>query len=240
MESNKSAAFLPKAFGWLFAILEVLTGLAAVGIVVCIIVDPTLPADAHFGPVHGEVFGQAADFTLQPSQAGQAGQAAQGEPTFTAHAFNGNVAMTLNKPAGLIALLKSYGLPLLLLYVLFVAALFDVLRRLFRNVGRGESFTPQTIRLVQMVGGSLIVFAIVSTLGEAWFAHATFSYLMQHTDIAVGGTPVRLPHPGEYTVRFGHLLPFGRAAFWYGLLVLALAEVFRQGLALKRDSDLTV
>jgi hypothetical protein len=28
--------------------------------------------------------------------------------------------------------------------------------------------------------------------------------------------------------------------FFCGLLVLALAEVFRQGLALQRDSDLTV
>jgi hypothetical protein len=34
--------------------------------------------------------------------------------------------------------------------------------------------------------------------------------------------------------------PFGSPEFLAGLLVLALAEVFRQGLALQRDSDLTV
>ena len=195
-------------------------------------VDPNLPPDAHFGPVHGEVLGQATEFGLQPALTGQ------NESVLTLHAFNGNMAMTVKQPAGFVAVLEQYGFPMLLLYALFLTGLFDVLRRLFRNVGRGESFTPQSVGLVQIVGASLIVFAVISTIGESWFTEAAFSYLMQHTDIVVSGTPLRLPHPGA--VRFDHWLPFGRAAFWYGLLVLALAEVFRQGLALKQDNELTV
>ena len=146
--------------------------------------------------------------------------------------------MTVDKPAGAIELLKRYGLPLLLIYAVFFAALFELLRRLFRNVGRGDSFTPQSVRLVQIVGGALIVFSLISAVGESWFAHAMYAYLTEHTQFAISGTSVRLP-PAENT----HLivrLPFGSPVFLSGLLVLALAEVFRQGLALQRESDLTV
>lgn len=231
---TQSTAFLPKAFRVLFTILEVLAGIAAIGVVICMIADPTLPADAHFGPHHGEILGQSAEFALQPAAAGQH------EPTLTAQLFNGTVAMTMKEPGGFIELAKEYGLPLLLLHCLFAVVVLDLLRRLFRNVGRGESFTSQTVRLVQFLGGSLIVFSIVSAFGENWFAHAAFSYLLQHTDVVVGGTPVTLPHTDVHHMHFGHWLPFGRGGFWYGLLVLALAEVFRQGLALRRDNELTV
>ena len=215
-------------------IFEVAAGLCAVAVVCLMIADPTLPPDAHFGPLHGDVLGQAADFTLQPAAGGES------QPAFTAHVFNGNIAMTVREPGGAIELAKSYGFPILLLYVLFAAVVLDCLRRLFRNVGRGESFSTQSVRLVQIVGGSLIVFSVIATIGESWFTHAMFSYLMQHTDIAVGGTPVSLPPVDPHHVRVGHWLPFGRATFWSGLLVLALAEVFRQGLALKRENELTV
>jgi hypothetical protein len=162
----------------------------------------------------------------------------QGEPVLSARAFNGNVTMTVDKPSGAIELLKSYGLPLLLIYAVFFTALFELLRRLFRNVGRGESFTPQSVRLVQIVGGSLIVFSLISAVGESWFAHAMYSYLADHTQVAISGTPVRLP-PGDNPPVLGRV-PFRSSAFYSGLLVLALAEVFRQGLALRRENELTV
>jgi hypothetical protein len=133
----------------------------------------------------------------------------------------------------------AYGLPVLLVYALFCTALFELLRRLFRNVGRGESFTAQSVRLVQIVGGSLIVYALVSAIGESWFAYAMYGYLAEHTQIAISGTPVLLP-PAEPPPWLGYESPLGSTEFFAGLLVLALAEVFRQGLALQRDNDLTV
>jgi len=221
---------LPKLFRWAFTVLAVLTALAAVGLVAVILADPNLPPGAHFGPVHGDFMGQPATLALQPEANGQ-------EPVLNARAFNGNVSMAVDKPSGVIALLKRYGLPLLLIDALFFTALFEVLRRLFRNVGRGESFTPQSVRLVQIVGGALIVFSLVSAAGESWFAHAMYAYLTQHTQIAISGTPVHLPpavdHGHWFRIRFDW-------AFFSGLLVLALAEVFRQGLALQRENDLTV
>jgi len=224
--------FLPKLFRWVFTVLAVLTAFAAVGLVAVILVDPALPPDARFGPVHGKLMGQSATLALQPDASGQ------GEPALSARAFNGNVTMTVDKPAGAIELLKRYGLPLLLIYAIFFAALFELLRRLFRNVGRGDSFTPQSVRLVQIVGGALIVFSLISAVGESWFAHAMYAYLTEHTQIAISGTSVRLPPP-ENTQLIARL-PFGSPVFLSGLLVLALAEVFRQGLALQRESDLTV
>ena len=224
--------FLPKLFRWAFTVLAVLTTLAAVGLIAFILVDPTLPPDARFGPVHGEFMGQPATLALQPDASGQGG------PALSARAFNGNVAVTVDKASGAIELLKSYGLPLLLIHAVFFTALFELLRRLFRNVGRGDSFTAQSVRLVQIVGGALVVFSLISAVGESWFGHAMYAYLTEHTQIVISGTSVLLP-PAENTqllVRF----PFGSPVFLSGLLVLALAEVFRQGLALQRESDLTV
>jgi len=224
--------FLPRLFRWVFTVLAVLTALAAVVLIAVILVDPRLPPDARFGPVHGKLMGQPATLALQPDASGR------GEPALSGRAFNGNVTMTVDKPAGAIELLKRYGLPLLLIYTVFFTALFELLRRLFRNVGRGESFTPQSVRLVQVVGGALIIFSLISAVGESWFAHAMYAYLTEHTQFAISGTSVRLP-PAENTQLVARL-PFGSPVFLSGLLVLALAEVFRQGLALQRESDLTV
>jgi hypothetical protein len=122
--------------------------------------------------------------------------------------------------------------------MLFLIVLFELLRRLFRNVGRGDSFAPQSVRLVQAVGFLLIGFSIAAGAAQSWFAWGAYDYFSQHTQIVVSGTPLRLPsagnHPWFDTSLFGHPVLF------CGLLVLALAEVFRQGLSLKRDNDLTV
>jgi DUF2975 family protein len=228
-----STAFLPKLFRWGFTILEGLLALAALCIALAILIHPSLPPDAHFGPIQREIGGQTATFSILPPPGG-------GPSVVSVRAFNGNATMTVNRPAGLIDLLIGHGLPLVLTYVLFLAVLFDLLRRLFRNVGRGESFTPQSVRLVQIVGGALIVFAMVAAVIKAWYTRMVVAYLLQHTDIAISGTPVRLPHLNPDSAYLGHWLPFGDSVFWSGLLVLALAEVFRQGLALKRDNELTV
>jgi hypothetical protein len=168
--------------------------------------------------------------TVEASPAG-----ANDEPVFSVRAFNGNVTMTV-PASGAVEKLKAYGLPLLLLYAVFLAALFEVLRRLFRNVGRGESFTPQSVRLVQIVGGALIVFSILCAIGENWFAHGMYAYLANQTHFAISGTPARLPPPGPGA----HWRLFDRSTLFYGLLILALAEVFRQGLVLRRENELTV
>lgn len=224
----KSASYLPKLFRWLFTILVVCTAVAVVAVIGVMIADPSLPPDAHFGPVKREFLGHPAEMTLQAP-------AAEREQAFNVRAVNGAVTITVDKPAGTVALLKRYGLPLMLIYAVFFTGLFELLRRLFRNVGRGDSFTPQSVRLVQIIGGSLMVFSLVAGLGEMWFFHAAYDHFAQHTEIAVSGTPLHLPPAGHHGFRVRL-----DSVFFSGLLVLALAEVFRQGLVLKRESDLTV
>jgi hypothetical protein len=224
--------FLPTVFRSVFTVLAGLAALATVVLLAVILLNPGLPTDARFGPVHGEFLGQPTSLALQPV----AGD--QGESVLSASAFSGNVTITVARPAGVIERLKRYGLPLLLIKTVFLTALFELLRRLFRNVGRGESFTTKSVRLVQAVGAALIVFSFIAAVGASWFAEAMYPYLAEHTQIAISGTSVRLPPAGDMPVlgRF----PFISPVFLSGLLVLALAEVFRQGLALQRESDLTV
>jgi len=224
---------LPSLFRVTFTVLTICAALAALGIAVAILVDPELPSDARLGPAKGEFLGQPASIELRPAAAGEAG------PTFRMQAFGGNVAMTVKEPAAAVEVFKAYGLPVMLIYALFLAALFELLRRLFRNVGRGESFTAQSVRLVQIVGVSLIVYALVSAVAESWFAYAMYGHLAEHTEILISGTPVQLP-PAERPPLFGFNAPILSSGFLAGLLVLALAEVFRQGLALQRDNELTV
>ena len=137
----------------------------------------------------------------------------------------------------MIELLKRYGLPLLLIKSIFLAVLFDLLRRLFRNVGRGESFTRQSVYLVQLVGVALIVFSVASAFVESWFAGAVYGYLAGHATLTISGTSLHLPQLHGSSIGRGGL---GGSVFFPGLLVLALSEVFRQGLALKSEHDLTV
>jgi hypothetical protein len=225
--------FLPKLFHFAFAALAAVAACAAFGILVAMLTDPGLPPGAQFGPVTGEVLGQPASFALHP------GASPQAESTLSLRAFNGNLDVSVGRAAGLVELLKKYGFPVLLVYFAFFAVLFELIRRLFRNVGRGESFTAQSVRLVQIVGVSLIVYALVSAVAEAWFAYAMYGHLAEHTEILISGTPVQLP-PAQRPPLFGFNAPILSSGFLAGLLVLALAEVFRQGLALKRDNELTV
>jgi hypothetical protein len=230
-----NTSWLPKFLRWMFTIFAIFTALGAVALFVLLVIDPTLPPGLHFGPHAIEVNEIPATVTFRNS-------------TFFLNALHGGLSATVQNTDRLIELLKHYGLPVLILSALFYTALFDLLRRLFRNVGRGESFTRQTVRLVQIIGVSLLVFSVVSAFAEGLFHFALYSYLAQHATIFVSGTAIHLPQPqdmkfdghGEISFSSGDGSVFGAPLFFTGLLVLALSEVFRQGLVLKSEHDLTV
>ena len=153
-------------------------------------------------------------------------------------AFHGTVTFFIGKAGGLIETMKRYGLPLWLLHILFLTALFELLRRLFRNVGRGDSFSQGTVRLVQTVAALLIASSFILAFARDLFGNAVISYFVQHAVITISGTQVHLPAAGVGMYR--HRFTFDGAMFFYGLLVLALSEVFRQGVALKKENELTI
>ncbi len=226
-----SVSVLPKIFRWVFMGLAILATLGAVAVCVAIMIDPHLPPGTHFGPINVDMMGQPGSFLLR---------ARNGDSDFTATAFRGTLTVFVAKAGGLIELIKHYGLPLVLADLIFSAVLFELLRRLFRNVGRGESFTKDTVRLVQGIGGLLIGFSFVLSFAEGLFAHAVFTYFADHAVITISGSVLRLPAPHYVALPHGGGFPFGSPMFFSGLLVLALSEVFRQGLALKTENELTV
>ncbi|HZQ40277.1 MAG TPA: hypothetical protein VFA87_05775 [Rhizomicrobium sp.] len=143
---------LPNIFRWVFTVLAILAAFIAFLAGVILLINPHVPATAHFGPVHIDFAGQPGTVALSP---------AKGDLDFTMSAFRGTLTLAVSQARGLIDVVKHYLVPLWLVQMLFFAALFELLSRLFRNVGRGDSFTPHTIRLVQILGGLLIVFAYV-------------------------------------------------------------------------------
>jgi hypothetical protein len=222
-----NTAWLPKALRWMFAVCSILSGLFAIALVIVLLIDPSLPFGAHLGPFKVDIDGQPATVSIS-------------EASVVFSALHGNFTAQVADARGLIELLKHYGLPLLILNAVFFAVVFDLMRRMFRNVGRGESFTQPTVRLVQIIGLSLLVFSLVSATAESWFQHALYTYLAQHAVLSISGTAIHLPVTQGFSVSGGGPFPFGSPVFFTGLLVLALAEVFRQGLVLKSENDLTV
>jgi hypothetical protein len=221
-------AALPHIFRWIFTVLTGIAALAALAICLALLRDPHLPPGTHFGPFTWDFAGQPATIVLRPTD---------GDSDLTVNALKGNLILSVSKAGGLIEVLKHYGMPVALINMISLAALFELLRRLFRNVGRGESFTRQTVGLVQIIGGGLITFSVIASTAEHWFMHAAFAYIADHSVLTISGTAIRFPSPRDVTLPGFH---FSGPIFWSGWLVLALSEVFRQGLALKSENDLTV
>jgi hypothetical protein len=222
---------LPKLLRWVFTVLVVFTAFIALVACVLMLINPHIPPTAHFGPIHIDFAGQPGFVALRP---------AGGDLDFMMSAFRGSVTLVVHQARGFIDVVKRFLLPLWLVRMLFFTALFELLRRLFRNVGRGDSFTPNTVRLVQILGGLLIAFAYILSFGDGLLEHAIFSYFAQHAVVTVSGSQVHLPQPRYVMLPHGGFLPVMNPLFFSGLLVLALSEVFRQGVALKKDSELTI
>jgi hypothetical protein len=222
-----NTSWLAKVLKWAFLVFTVFMGIGALAIVAVLVIDPKLPGGAHVGPVDVEVMGLTGTMMLHNS-------------ALAAQLVHGGISVRVDQAAGLVELLKHTALPLVLLNILFFMLLFDLMRRLFRNVGRGESFTRQTVRLVQIIGFSLLAFSLISAVAEGWFEYVLLDYFSHHAVLSVSGTAVHLPQPGTYKFTVDSSSPFGSSMFFTGLLVLALSEVFRQGLVLKNENDLTV
>ncbi len=223
---------LPKIFRWIFTVLVGLMAFAALLICIVMLINPHVPPGAHFGPA-----------TVDLGQVGEPGtvlfRPANGDFDFQLTAFHGTITFFIGRAGGLIETMKHYGLPLWLLHVLFLTALFELLRRLFRNVGRGDSFSPGTVRLVQAIAILLIASSFILSFAQDLFGQAVINYFLQHAVITVSGTQVHLP-AASVGMFPRHRFSWNSGMFFYGLLVLALSEVFRQGIALKKENELTI
>lgn len=222
-----NTSWLPRVLRWIFRFMTVVLGIAALVIVVVMLIDPKLPGDAAFGPIDLELMGQPGKVFLKNST------------LMAQYIRDGAVNVRVNDAAGLVEVIKHVGLPLALMVVLYFGFLFELLFRLFRNVGRGQSFTRQNLRLVQVIGVSLLVYSVASDFAENWVQTVFFDYISHHAAVVVSGASIHMP-AATGQLQFDNSPPFFSSYFMTGLLVLALSEVFRQGLMLKNDNDLTI
>jgi len=113
------------------------------------------------------------------------------------------------------------------------AALFlmRLLRDLCARVEKGEVFSEETLRLVRNIGLLYVAFSLFDLLTRAWSMYLLGGYLArQATVTGIDGT---------FAANLGSL-PVATGGVVEGLVILLLAEAFRQGLALKQEADLTV
>lgn len=113
------------------------------------------------------------------------------------------------------------------------AALFSMrlLRDLCARIEQGEVFSEETLRLVRNIGLLYVAFSLFELATRAWSMYLLGGYLArQATLTGIDGT---------FTANTG-ALPMVTAGLVEGLIILLLAEAFRQGLALKQEADLTV
>lgn len=114
---------------------------------------------------------------------------------------------------------------------LFLILLFDLLWQLCGNVERGDVFSLRNIRLLRYLGLALLGFQGVSLAAGGFYAHLVGEFMRQHV-VAEG---IRLN--SSWVI---NLFSINQGLIVTGVLVLLLAEVFRQGFALKTENELTV
>ncbi|GAA0532346.1 hypothetical protein FHS83_002787 [Rhizomicrobium palustre] len=223
-----ATSFLPRALQWVFRFFTILMGIAAFAIILVLIVDPKLPYGMMQGSFDVHFLGQPGVILLK------------GTTLWAQYLSGAGVHVRITDANGLFEVIKHTGLPLALLSVVYFGILFELLRRLFKAVQHGQSFTQTSFRLVQTIGFSLLIFSVVSAVAEGWFQYTVFTYLAHHAQLTISGTDLQFPAPNNFEIQGGNGSPFGSPYFFTGLLVLALSEVFRQGLKLKNENDLTI
>jgi hypothetical protein len=143
-----------------------------------------------------------------------------------------------------VALERWTVLPTWAVLMAFSLLLCHLLWRLCSNVERGEIFTTTNLKLVRGMGTALIGYTIVSSLAVTWINHRVARYASEHLsfgDLKLAPTLEATSGVGRFfDAARAYILHFDVSLLVTGLLVLALAEVFRQGLELRQETELTV
>lgn len=146
-----------------------------------------------------------------------------------------------SQDAALVSALRQAIFPSMAVLIVFSYILFTALRDLCGNLGCGDVFNEENLRLVRRIGANLIAYSLISAGLELWASHALGRYFNQH--VVLTGLQTTLPfantsHPLQFHLSPGLVTAEGGVLI--GCLVLVVAEAFRQGLTLKTENDLTV
>ncbi|HVS52506.1 MAG TPA: DUF2975 domain-containing protein [Opitutaceae bacterium] len=105
-----------------------------------------------------------------------------------------------------------------------------MLARLFRNVQRGDIFSDLNLRLIRRAAAIQVACSLLFSALSLSQSHELVAYLAAHTQLKL-----QAAFSASSIVR--HLDIGGLVT---GLVMLTIAEVFRRGLALQTEADLTV
>jgi hypothetical protein len=123
------------------------------------------------------------------------------------------------------------------------ALIFGLLRRLFENVKAGEVFSAKSVRQIRQIGWSLLGYALIRMGVGSVLDYYISTYLAAHVELHGITTSFLSPPSGDFdaNVLFGHVhFRLSLNCVFWGLCMFALAEVFRQGLLLREENELTV
>jgi hypothetical protein len=147
----------------------------------------------------------------------------------------------LSKDHALVSALRLAMFPAMAVLVTFSWLLCGGLRKLCGHISRGEIFSEKNLRLIRNLGGILIGYSIAGGLAAMWASRTFGAYLSEHVNVKGVATAAQYLD-GHGAVRF--VLADGLSVrienLVVGCVVLVLAQAFRQGLALKTESELTV
>jgi hypothetical protein len=143
--------------------------------------------------------------------------------------------------AALTSAVRRTLIPTVLLYAVFSWVMFGSLRCVCANIERGDIFSEKNLRLIRSIGLTLLGYSVAGLPLGMWGSHVMSDYLSQHVVLTGLGGGVHLPAmTGATFFSLSPALMSSTGGFVTGLLVLVVAEAFRQGLNLKNENDLTV
>ena len=227
---------LPRFFKAVFAIFECLTLLVIGLLLFFICYFPTNLRGATFdmGPVQFVPTAGPAELNLKNAAVGP----------LEVKGLEGKIVLqNRDLPNGLDPTIKWPLVLVIAAHGIFVFILFDLLRRLFRNVQRGDSFSDPNIRLVQIVGVAIIAYTLASSALASFYEYRLLKYLgpsatVLNTEMLL--TPAQSPKAAVRASSSQFQLSLDFKGILTGLLVLALGEVFRQGRRLQDENRLTI
>jgi len=114
--------------------------------------------------------------------------------------------------------------------------LCEIAQRLMGNLMTGEMFSDRNVRLLRGFAIVLVVGTVLIRLLEQWGRHEFGQYAAAH--FAVAGAHVVA---AAENIAIGEFqLNLGNADLLVGLMLLLVLWAFKEGAALKRDSELTI
>jgi hypothetical protein len=132
----------------------------------------------------------------------------------------------------LAAALRWTIFPWFILGSVFLWFFSSMLRDLCARIEQGDILSEANLRSVKNIGLTLVFYSLVNCALRIWTSYRLGSYLEQHVTVTGINATLQTGASRIYLLPFGDMLT--------GLLLLLLAEAFRQGLALKTENDLTV